>query len=286
MMCTLLLAAAAPSLGAERRITVVVDAQDALKAPVLARLRKAFQGSPLPTIHQFDRSEMSDAIQRGRLLAALQNSDLLVAIGDSATELVLRELEDVSVYFVGGSLIEGGRLASASLAGILSYNVEELLDAAKNLWSGKLGLAYTPGYEAIAASIRSGARTRGFTVMEKKILTLKDIPPAVRELLDQSQIIWIVGDPLLCRGAGFQFLTERALSKQVPIIAAGPWEVSHGAFLAIEPPPDAIASSASDDIKMISGGQDRPETQRIRMAPPGGKIVYNGPLAGTGKRNS
>lgn len=279
IIAALLFASATHCLGAERRITVVIEARDTMKAPILARLRKSFQESPLLTIREFEISEMSDPLRKGRLLALLQNNDLLVAVGDPATQLVLKELEDVPVYFIGGSLIEGEKIASSSVSGILSYNIDGLLDAARSLWSGKLGLAYTPGYAMIAASISSGAKTRGFAVVEKNISTRKEIPPAIRELVDQAQVVWIVGDPLLARGAGFQFLAERALSKQVPIVAAGTWEVQHGAFLSIEPPFEALASEAVEAIKSISAGQGKPSSARIRPAPSGGRVVYNGPLA-------
>lgn len=275
----LFLATAVQGLGAERRIMVVVEAQDGMKEAVLARLRESFQASPLFAVREFTISEMSDPIRKGRLLAALQNNDLLVAVGDPATELVLGELEDVPVYFVGGSLVEGDKLASSMVAGMLSYNVDGLLDAARSLWSGKLGLAYTPGYGTIAASIRSGAKTRGFSVVEKKISARQEIPPAMRELMDQAQVVWIVGDPLLARGAGFQFLAERSLSRQMPIVASGAWEVRRGAFLSMEPPLDAMASEAVEAIRSFSEGRNQSEAARIRMAPAGGKILYNGPLA-------
>lgn len=277
MAAALLLAAAPDSFAAGRKTTVVVEAADLIKAPVLARLRAAFKdGSPL-SIHEFHSGEMADPIRRGKLLAALQESELLVAIGASATELVLKELEDVSVYFVGGSLVGGSHMASPLVSGILSYNIDALLDAAKKIWSGKLGLAYTPGYEKIAATIRGGATARGFTVLEKKISTRREIPPAINELIDQSQAIWIVGDPLLAREAGFQFLIERSLSKQIPVVAAGAWEVEHGAFLSMEPPINALADEAAAAIKSIA--QDGPALKSaIRTAPAGGTIIYNGHL--------
>ncbi|MBI3299172.1 MAG: hypothetical protein HYZ75_13470 [Elusimicrobia bacterium] len=277
LMTALLLAAAGTSSAAERKVTVLVEARDALKASVLAPLRKAFPGADALRVREFESSETADPIRRGRLLSVLQNSELLVAVGDPATELVLGEIEDVPIYFVGGSLVSGSRLASPSVAGILSYDVDGLLDAVGRLWSGRLGLAFTPGYEAVAAAVRSGAKARGFAVVERRIASQKEIPSAVRELLERSQALWVVGDPLLARGAGFQFLVERSLSRRVPIVAAGPWEVRRGAFVTSEPAADALGAEAAGAVKSLAAGRELPA--RVRTAPPGGTVVYNGALA-------
>lgn len=44
-------------------------------------------------------------------------------------------------------------------------------------------------------------------------------------------------------------------------------------------PADALAWEAATAIKSIAAGQDTSEPPRIRTAPPGGKVVYNGSLA-------
>lgn len=268
----ILSASSAPARGAETRLTIVIEANDAMKASVL----KNIGGGPV-TVREFDRSLVSDPIAKGRLLAALQAGGMLVTVGDAATDFVLTELDDPSVFFAGGRLIAGHRLASPSVAGILGYNIDGMMDAVAKLWSGKVGLAFTPGYEGVAAWVRAAAKARGLSVIDKKVSSRREIPAAVSELVDQSRVIWIVGDPMLARGAGFQYLAERALSRDIPIVAASPWELRNGAFLSIETPSKALADQANAAIQALARGE-KPSGPDLQQAPAGGMILLNGAL--------
>lgn len=275
-------AAAAP-LPREQRLAVVLEAGDERQRPVLERIRKTvagMRGPPALSVHEFRREELADPIVKGRLLAALAGGDFLVALGDGAAELVTGELEDVPLYFAGVSLLGGERLAP-TVSGTFSYNVDRLLDAAQSLWSGRIGLAYTPGYEPFADWVRRGAAARGLQVRERVIATPKDLAPAVRDLLEHSALLWLAGDPLLARGAGFQFVAEQALSREVPVIAAGGWEVRHGALLAFASDPEALAAEAAAEVeaRLRSGRVPAPKAARLRQGPARGVLLFSEPMA-------
>lgn len=267
------LALAPGARAASGRVAVVAESSDRLGEPLLRELKKGSY-----TLVSFDRSDVGDPIKRGELLARLSANDLLVTIGDPATTLVLDELEDARVYFVGAAIVSGEHLASKDVAGILSYNVDRLLDGVQALGFKRLGYALTPGYERLASAIRAGAAARGLSLEERKVASQRDVPGAVGELMSRSQAVWLAGDPRLARGASFQFSVERSLARKVPLVVAGPWGVQRGGFLACEPSGEALAPAAAAAIRTLAGGGRLPESERIRTAP-GGGLVYNAALA-------
>lgn len=260
---------------APRKVTIVVDRAE---AAMLRKLTAVAHGRAVLSVHQLEAGESLDPIEKGRLVSLLESRDLIVAVGDGATAFVIRELEDTPVYFVGAGLVRGEDLSSPRVSGLFSYNVESLLDAVQGLWPGTLGLAYTPGYEPVAAWIRKGAAERGLSLSERRIASLKELAPAVRGLLERSRAIWVVGDPMLVRGAGFEFLRERTLSRGVPIIANGPSEVRQGAMLAFEAAPGALAAQAAEMFDSLLGG-GLGTAERFQPAPREGTLALNEALA-------
>lgn len=273
-----LLCLASASLAAEpaaRKVTVVVDRAE---TAMLRKLTAVAHGRAALSVHELESRESLDPIEKGKLVALLESRDLIVAVGDGATAFVTRELEDTPVYFVGAGLVRGEDLSSPLISGLFSYNIESLLDAVQGLWPGTLGLAYTPGYEPIAAWIRKGAAERGLPLSERRVARLAELAPAVRDLLASSRAIWVVGDPMLVRGAGFEFLRERTLSRGVPIIANGPWEVRQGALLAFEPEAGGMSSRAAAMLDSILDGRLAAE-ERLQPAPREGALLLNAALA-------
>jgi len=260
------------------KVAVVVDGADEQASPISEKVAKSIHARAEISVYDLSRINLPNPIEKGKFLASLEAKDLIVAVGDGATEFVTHEMEDVPIYFADVGLIKGDQLSAPSTTGIFSYNVGSLLDAVKKLGEEKIGVAYTPGYAPVAGWIRKGASERGLLLSEKKISDLKDLAPAIRDLMEHSQAIWVVGDPLLVRGAGFQFLTERALSNKVPIIAAGLWEVQHGAFMAFEPAADPLASEAAKAVDSILNGQAG-QAPRLQPAPASGVLLVNGTLA-------
>lgn len=268
------LAAAAP---APRRVAVVLDSSDADQRAVYERLARDLASEAEVARYELGESDYSDPIAKGRVLADLQSRDLVVPVGDEAARFVTGELEDARVYFVGVRQLPGEALRSPEVRGMFSYNADALLDAAKALRFSRLGLAYTPGYGPVADWFRRGAAERGLALVERRVDGPRGVASAARELLARSRAIVVAGDPLLVRGAGFEYLREGALARAVPLILQGPWGVRHGGLLVYEPPVNGLADEAAAAVGDVLAGRDG---ARFRPAPPGGTIVMNGALAG------
>ena len=261
----------------QRRIALVIDAADPAERGLFDKLAAVYRGRASVSLYELDDAHISDPIKKGRVLSALETSDLIVAVGDGATEFAAREVEDVPVYFVDATVVAGRRLASPSVTGLFSYSVESLLDAIKALHLGAVGVAFTPGYEPVADWIRTGAAARGLDIVVKRVATPKDLAPAVRGLLERTHSIWVVGDPLLVRGAGFEFIRERTLSLNVPVVGPGEWDVERGALLGYQANPADQAAAAERSIdQLLRHGEAGP---RLSPAPRGGDLLLNATLA-------
>lgn len=263
--------AAAPPDG----VAVVIDAAESEDRPELRTIAVTLRARPGTSFDALNDADLSDPILRGRLLARLETRRMVVAVGDAAAEFATRELSDVPVYFVDVRLIRGDRLVSELVSGTFSYSVADLLDAVMRLKRGGLGLAYTPGYEPVADWVRRGAAERGLALTERRIAGPRDVAPALRGLLDSSASIWVVGDPLLARGAGFEFLRQRALPRRVALVMPDAWSVRRGALLAFQGDAGPFARRAAAAIDAELRGAPRP---RLLPAPSRGKVLVNGAL--------
>lgn len=278
ILSLLLLARPAAARTPERRVTIVVRVGDVRGEAILERLARDLGPAPGIRVERIAGGEVSNPILKGRLLGRLDSGGLLVTVGQAATELVLGELDSPRVFFVGGSVVEGRALSAGTASGICSYSVEDLLDAAPRLGRGKLGLITTAGYGWLEKAVRQGARARGLGLVERRVARRRDLPEAVEDLLGSAAVLWIAGDPELARGAGFQYLSEAALSNKVPVIASDAWNVRRGAFAASEARSEAIAGRALAAVRAyLSGGAAG--AGAVESAPAGGAVVFNAALA-------
>jgi len=279
LVLALLIASAAPPFAAgaagPARVVIVTEARSASPA-VVAAIRDAAGAKAEVTVLGLPEDDPIDPIAKGRLLAGLQRADLVVPIADRATDFVLREREAVPVYFIGAaSLVEGRALAAPDVSGVLPYNIEDSLALIQTLGLSPLGLAYTPGYSSVAAAIDKAAGARGIATVRRSIVTRGAVGPAVRDLTASARVVWVLGDPLLTRGAGFDFLIEQSLAARVPVVAPARWEVARGALVGSEIPSAALAEAAGAGVRTLLVGAPAPGDARLTPAPSGGTFLVN-----------
>jgi hypothetical protein len=271
------LPSAAAARATRRSVAVVVAGGEAAPRPLFDRVARGLGSRDAVSRFVLSPDEDADPIAKGRLLADLAERDLVVPVGDRATAFVTGELEGSSACFVGAGAVDGAALSGGAVGGVFSYSVSDLLDAVRDLGVPALGVVYTPGYEPVAGWIRTGAAARGLRVAERRVAAPRDLPAAARAVIGPGQAVWIVGDPLLIRGAGFEYLRERALSLRVPLIASDPWAVRHGALLAYEASPRSEAERAVAVAASMLSGPAAPAP--LRPAPRGGVVLVNAVLA-------
>lgn len=264
-----LMALAAP-LAAQAQVVILVAGDD----PASQAVARDVRGALLPQVDsrwlEFTGGELGDPIAKGRLVASLQASRLVVSVGDSATRVALSEVEDTPVYFISSSA-PGKALGRAGVSGLLTYSAGDVLAAGPASWKRGLGLLYTPGYRTIAERIHAEARQAGVSLLARSVSAERDIPSGGRELLGSAKAVWVLGDPLLSEGAGFTFLVEQSLARDVPLIGAGPAQVAAGAAFCSQAPARTLATAAAAAID----AQLRGEAGEVRLAPSTGRIIFD-----------
>jgi hypothetical protein len=219
-------------------------------------------------LRRFDARELSDPIANGRLLARLQASEGVVAVGFDAAAWAARELEGVRVHFAGGvTRVAGPTLDARGWTGELPYGAGPLLDFAKAEGWKRLGVLHTPGYETVLPELRRAAAARGLRLDVRSAPSRKDIPALAKALAADCDALWVLGDPVLTRGPGFAFLVELSLSRRLPLVAPEPDMVEAGAYVAWEAD---WAASAAEAAKVARAARTAAGWPRDRLALGGG----------------
>lgn len=223
--------AGALSVPAAARVSLVVEQRPA------GELAGALERAHVLVI-PFVRERLIDPLQKGRFLSALQASERVVVVGLEASEWVARELEDVPVHFAGGlARVPGAALAGQPWSGTLGCSAAQFAGYARDAGWRRVTLLHTPGYERALGPLRDAARAAGLEVSDAAVRGRADLPRSAPRAMSAADALWLVGDPLLTQGAGFDYLVELSLSRKVPLIAPEPALVGGGALLACEPDP-------------------------------------------------
>lgn len=219
-------------------------------------------------LRRFDPRELSDPIANGRLLSRLQASEGVVAVGFDAAAWAARELEGVKVHFVGGvTRVAGPTLTARGWTGELPYGAAPLLDFAKTEGWSRVGVLHAPGYEAVLPELRRAAAARGLRLTVQEAVSGKVIPALAAALADDCHALWLLGDPVLTRGAGFAYLVELSLSRRLPLIVPDPDMLERGAFVSWEAD---WATAAAEAAKVARAARTEAGWPRARLALGGG----------------
>ena len=272
----LVLGAFAGSAAGAPAAILVVERQDARARKLAGLIAQRLQGRASIRQVEYAETDVGDPIYKGRLVARLESSALVIGVGDDASRFVMREVEDGRLYFVS-AVARGAALGEPRVSGVFTYSIDDLLGALPAGWKSELGLLYTPGYEPIVAQIRARSRQLGARLQERRIARAGELPEAARALMASSRAVWVLGDPVLSRGAGFEYLVEQSLSQAVPLIGAGEAQVADGAVLCSRASDAALAAKASRGIAALLAGEKG--EARFDDADAGGAIVYNKSLS-------
>lgn len=259
------------------RFNVVVEGPSPEAAALVKALRSA--GGPGEGGALFDMSavDLANPVEKGVFLARLAKAQLLVPVGEGATRFVARELEETPTFFVGAAVVEGGFLAGPNMAGILGVDPQGILQAAAALGLRRVALAYTPGYVPLADRIAALARPAGIELRRARVDSAARIVPVLQDVFPKVDAVWVLGDPILARGAGFEFLVEESLARKVPVISPTAWGVGRGALFCLKIDFDALAGPASAGLKQILAQGIKLPERRLETAS-GGTVVFNGGL--------
>lgn len=244
--------ALAPPAAAARVILVVADRKQASAA--------AARAATGVRVTAFDRVDLADPIEKGRFLASLQASDLVVAAApdSGACAWLNHEVDGVPVHCV------------------TPYDAAQVIAFARSAGWRRVAVVHMAGYEKVFGRLRARARQDGVELSPIRVDRLRDLPEALPRALLTSQAVWILGSPSLTEGAAFEYLVKSTLAKRIPLIAPGADLVARGAFLGAESDRADMIRHAVGLANAAAGGaapEDPPSES------PGGRLVFNKVLA-------
>jgi ABC-type uncharacterized transport system substrate-binding protein len=138
-----------------------------------------------------------------------------------------------------------------------------------------IGVLSTPGYERVALRMQSAAEQADMSMTIYRVKTQADVGPAIREAVFRSDLVWVVGDPLLTQDFIFGYLLQESFRSKKPLAAPLPGLVKKGALFCTVPDWDAVARAASQVLSQILDPAGGPLAQRIQYAPEGGGVMVN-----------
>ncbi|TBR18229.1 hypothetical protein EPO15_15415 [bacterium] len=227
-------------------------------------------------LRRFEPRELADPIVSGRLLSRLQAADGVVAVGGDAAAWAARELDGARVHLAGGlSRVPGATLKARGWGGSLPFPAGAFLDLARAEGWKRVGVLYTPGYEGLLPAVRAAAAARGVAVVLRAAAGRQDIPAAAQALAKECEALWLLGDPALTAGAGFDYLLELSLSRRLPLLAPDAEAVTAGAYAAWEPDLKAVALRAAEVAKAAHGDAGWPPGRLVFDGAPAGRLRVN-----------
>lgn len=225
-------------------------------------------------LRRFEARELTDPIASGRLQARLQVSDGVIVVGFDASAWASRELEGVRLHFAGGmSRVSGAALKARGWSGELSSGVRMLEFARAEGWK-RVGVLYAPGFEGVLPALRQAAAAKGVALETRVVAGRQAIPEAAQALADTCSALWVLGDPILTTGAGFDYLVGLSLSRRLPLLAPEPSMVDSGAYAAWDPDWAAAAAAAAKMTKGADGAVVWPEAG-VTLGGGGGRMRVN-----------
>jgi len=243
--------ALAPPVSAAKIALVLLDREQAGAASARA--------APGVSVLAFDQVRTGDPIEKGRFLAALQASDRVIsATGGKACGWLARETDGVPIHCV------------------IPYDARQVLDFARSAGWKRVAVVHMEGYEQVFARMSKHARARGIELASVRVERIRELPEAVPRALKTAQAIWILGDPLLTEGPGFEYLVEAALARKIPLLGPGANLVARGAFLGADSDPAAMVKHAVEVANAAAGGAE-PDDSDVETK--GGTLTFNKVLA-------
>ncbi|MGQ0645799.1 MAG: ABC transporter substrate binding protein [Elusimicrobiota bacterium] len=281
----LILAALAMTLSAPAEADTLAVVMDGLKPgyqKVIRTLERDLSAGNTIRIYDIGAIDFSNPVAKGRFLSQIASADLVVPIGDPASRLISRELEDLRTFFIAAAALSGEYLGRQQVAGILSYSPEETVRVARVLLPELkvISVFYTPGYEGVVTRMKSAARGMGFAVDAHRVKSRQEVGPAIRTAAARADLFWIAGDPLLTQDLIFSYLLQESLNQKKPLAVPVPHLVEKGGLFCTVPDQDKIAQLASTTLtSFLSPGFQPSDQNRVQPAPREGYVLINRRLA-------
>jgi len=193
-------------------------------------------------------------------LAKLRKSspEVVVAIGLRAATLLRDRLPRTPLVYCMVPSPERHQLSGSRITGISAdippaLELELLQSVAPDV--RRVGVLVGPRSDRWAREARAAGVRLGIDVRIARVETIEQLAPRVRELVLESQALWLPADPDIATPEAFQFILSEAVHHGRPLLAFAPGLVRDGAFLAAAPDLDWVGARTADAVRRIQSGE-------------------------------
>lgn len=190
-------------------------------------------------------------------------TSVILTVGSSATKFAKDNFYDIPVIFssvlypslsgfIDSPEHPGGNITGASLDIPIDIQFAYFKRMVPNL--KKIGVLYTESTAPLIPSAKVIAQQLGLTLVPRLIKEPRELPTALDSLVEVTDGLWSVADPILFDPQSTKFILKTTLRKMVPFMGFSRHVVESGALFALDFDYKAIGIQAGELINKIIEG--------------------------------
>ncbi len=230
---------------------VVLTSKDA--APYNSFVEEFKSALPESTVKVINME--GDVAKGGAMIkkAVDNKADLIVALGSRAA-WVAQNKQDIPVMFSMLSSPEkydlGGRTGVR-----IRFSTYQQMRVFREILPGvrRIGVLYGGESENAIKGVKKAANEVGIEIVAKKIDDIRSVSPALEDLLNQVDALWLRTDKMITGNARLlkQVILLHALRKKTPIIGDNKWMVQNGALFCLFTSYQSIGAQAGGLVERL-----------------------------------
>ena len=226
--------------------------------PTSAVIQKSFQESfgQAITVYQLAGNQSEQQRVGEKLAAAPPNP--VVVVGNAAAQLAKRYLPGMPTVYCAARRPEMMGLSGPKVFGIYSEpDPKQQLESLQNAFPAAktIGLIYSPKYSQGHVDQVKKLLGPGRELKAVPVDSIKDVPNALRTVLEQVQVLWLIGDPMVITSDSFPYIVLSALQKGVPIFGSDEAMALGGAAVSLIPDPADVGKQAARLAQSLLAGK-------------------------------
>jgi len=213
--------------------------------------------------------DMKADIEEGKRLASViteQKPDLILAVGNEAATAVKDRIKDTPIVFsvvqdpVGSGLVQSLSGSGNNLTGSsVDISNQRQLEILKSISPDTrvIGVIYDPTKSKQKVDeVSKDAEKLGMQVTSEPVKSYKDVPEAVRSLVDRVDVIWLLPDSTVVTRQSLEYIFLRTIWSKKMVMGFNPYIVKSGALFALNfDAYDVGRQSGELAVKIIKGAK-------------------------------
>lgn len=120
----------------------------------------------------------------------------------------------------------------------------------------KVGVLLGPDSKSLSTSLERAAEEQGLQLVQYRVEGEDGLYPALQRLLDESEVLLALPDPLVFNGSSIQNILLASYRQKIPMAGFSPGYVRAGAILALYSAPAQIGAQTAKMVRDVLAGQN------------------------------